>query len=130
MPLRSSRFAGDPILEDCLKGKRTLGLGSSGNSVKRIQSALIDMQLLKSPTGADGKFGLRTKEAVIAFQVNGVIDPTTGIVVNGIIDQPTIARMDSIMVLGVGGDGSGILKPPGTHWGVDTAGPANGVVPV
>ena len=51
--------------------QRTLKKGMSGNDVKRMQQALIDLGYLSD--AADGAFGQNTKDAVTAFQaVNGL----------------------------------------------------------
>jgi lipoprotein-anchoring transpeptidase ErfK/SrfK len=62
---------------DYAPAARTLGLGTSGRDVKRLQQRLA--QLAYYPGPADGRFGTDTEEAVWAFQeVQGI--PVTGIV--------------------------------------------------
>jgi peptidoglycan hydrolase-like protein with peptidoglycan-binding domain len=84
--LQSPRFAGDPALEGCLDGVRVLKLGDSGESVERIQLALVEAGFPLPQFGADGKFGGETRTALQAFQresglaggeVDGVLGPTT-----------------------------------------------------
>ena len=44
--LKSSRFAGDEVLEACLDKERVLRRGDSGPAVKKIQEALIFLRSL------------------------------------------------------------------------------------
>jgi peptidoglycan hydrolase-like protein with peptidoglycan-binding domain len=65
----------------------TLRPGESGELVKRLQGALVGYGYLDAE-GADGKFGARTKTAVMSFQAKRSL-PTTGVA-----DPQTIAAMD------------------------------------
>lgn len=60
------------------------GYGSSGRGVQAIQQAVYDLGYPLQVYGADGKFGCKTKAAVMAFQgdhpplaVDGVVGPRT-----------------------------------------------------
>lgn len=50
----------------------TLKIGSTGNRVKALQKALISLGMLSG--SADGRFGAKTKAAVIAFQQKSGLD--------------------------------------------------------
>lgn len=115
MPLKAIRFIGEPTLEACLAGKATLRIGAKGEAVRRIQQALMDLdfQLLQ---GADGKFGPETKQALIAFQKKRTK------LVDGVVGKETMAALDAAFPVG---GGTGSATPAGSHWGVDTAGPAS-----
>src|SRR6476469_5256175 len=80
--LQSDRFAGDPVLEACLDGKRVLRTGDSGEAVVKIQQALIDAGIPLPAFGADSKFGSETKTGVRSFQAESGL---TGNALDGIV---------------------------------------------
>ena len=61
MPLRSPRFAGDPVLEACLAGQHRMLQDESGLAVMRVQAALLDLGRSVGSAGADGIFGPDTR---------------------------------------------------------------------
>jgi len=63
----AKRFEGDKDLAAVADGKKTLGLGSKGESVKKVQQSLIDMGY-DIPGGASGTYDKDTKAAVTHFQ--------------------------------------------------------------
>ncbi len=63
----AKRFAGDADLGGVAKGQKTLSQGSKGESVKKVQQALLDMGY-NIPAGATGTFDKDTKAAVRNFQ--------------------------------------------------------------
>lgn len=81
--LKSSRFAGDEVLEACYDNERVLRRGDSGSSVKKVQEALILLGIPVPRVGASGIFGEETELAVRSYQearglrVDGIIGPTT-----------------------------------------------------
>ena len=81
--LKSSRFAGDEVLEACYDNERSLGKGDTGASVEKVQQALIVLGFPIPEVGANGVFGIETDLAVRSYQesrkltVDGVIGPTT-----------------------------------------------------
>jgi hypothetical protein len=77
MPLRGPRFAGDPILEDCLLGKHRMLAPEQGLPVMRVQAALSE---LGHPVGADGIFGTETGNAVSAYKVEKGLSPSDPVV--------------------------------------------------
>lgn len=81
MSLRSARFAGDPVLNECLAGRHRVQAGEEGLHVMRVQQALLDLGRDVGPSGADGIFGPDTGVAVTTYKtVKGLIpnDPVVG----------------------------------------------------
>ena len=120
MALRSTRFAGDPILEGCLNGTARLTPGTKGPAVVKIQQALLDLGEKLPRFGADGSFGSEMTAAVISFQKKKKLSPA-----DGIVGSRTMGELDEAFAADKGGFS---VTPAGTHWGVDTAAPANAVV--
>jgi hypothetical protein len=116
MPLTSPRFAGDQVLEQCLKGTNRLTKGSQGPSVQRVQQALLDANLQLQRFAVDGKFGPLTADAVIKFQKSKRLR-----LIDGIVGRETMGALDAAFP----GGGKSTPLPPGIHWGVDTAAPAD-----
>ena len=67
----------------------TLRVGSSGEYVTLLQTKLIQRGYDLSPYGADGKFGNKTKNAVMQFQKD------SGLTADGIVGKNTWAALDS-----------------------------------
>lgn len=63
----AKRFEGDKDLAAVAAGTKTLGVGSKGDSVKKVQESLIDMGY-DIPGGASGTYDADTKKAVTHFQ--------------------------------------------------------------
>jgi hypothetical protein len=63
---------------------------SAFDTVQEIQAALIKLKYDLGPSGADGKFGNKTKAAVMAFQRSVGLDPT------GIVDPMTKTALYSV----------------------------------
>src|SRR4051812_10187416 len=80
MPLRAPRFAGDPILEDCLAGLHRMLAPETGIAVKRVQAGLIALGRDVGDAGADGIFGDGTGAAVIAYKADKGLTPTDPVV--------------------------------------------------
>ena len=118
MPLKSSRFAGDVILEACLTGAVKLRKGSVGPAVSKVQKALVDLNFPLPRFGADGDFGAETVSAVMKFQAS-----KKTLAVDGVVGSGTMQALDASFPGGEPGSGRNI--PRGAHWGVDTAAPAN-----
>ncbi len=74
------RFAGEATLDQVMAGSRTLGPGATGEPVRRVQQALIDMGYANPATMTMGTFDSETEAAVRRFQRDaGVsIDGTVG----------------------------------------------------
>jgi hypothetical protein len=66
--LCSPRFAGDPILEACFEDRARLTIGARGDSVARVQQALIDLGYDLGVSGADGIYGQATWRSVKLFK--------------------------------------------------------------
>lgn len=75
-------------LNAALKGE-TIKFGAKGDSIKRVQNALIDMGF-GLPAGADGHFGGQTLSALKAFQ------SSRGIAMTGEIDKKTLISLDKV----------------------------------
>ena len=71
--------------ETPLKPRRTLRMGSSGEDVRALQTALQTLGFLND--AADGKFGAKTREAVRKFQKK------SGLAVDGIVGAATWAAL-------------------------------------
>lgn len=82
MPLRSLRFAGDPILERCIDGTHRMHTPEEGLSVVRVQAALLELGFSLGGHGATGFFGENTGAAVSLFksQQNPPLVPTDPVV--------------------------------------------------
>ena len=86
--LESARFFGDDNLENSYDSEVYVKLGSTGESVLRVQKALIDLGYELPKFGVDGRFGQETKSAVKKFQKdNNLID-------DGIVGPNTMAILD------------------------------------
>lgn len=86
--LKSSRFAGDEVLEACFDKERVLRRGDSGPAVKKIQEALIFLEIPVPGAGANGIFGDETELAVRSYQ------EARGLKVDGVIGSETIGSLD------------------------------------
>jgi peptidoglycan hydrolase-like protein with peptidoglycan-binding domain len=89
--LQSSRFAGEPRLEEALDDIRKVKYGDEGEHVKKLQQAMldlnIDLHISTRKTGSpDGIFKWETEQAVMTFQrkcglvgndVDGIVGPIT-----------------------------------------------------
>jgi lipoprotein-anchoring transpeptidase ErfK/SrfK len=78
-----------PGLEQAFRGELTIQTGANGESVKRVQVALIDLGF-GLPAGADGDFGTQTHDALMAFQ------SSRGIAATGKIDKATLRSLDKV----------------------------------
>ncbi len=78
MGLTNTRFAGDPVLESCAAGTHVMEPPENGLAVRRIQWALLDLDLDLPSFGADGVFGGETADAVSAFKRSSGIEPSDG----------------------------------------------------
>ncbi len=87
--LTAERFAGDIELEAVFDGEKLLKSGASGNGVRKIQQALIDLGFNLNQFGADGKFGNETKSAVIQFQTSN------GLLRDGIVGSITMTKLNT-----------------------------------
>lgn len=86
--LKSSRFAGDEVLEACYDKERVLRRGDSGSAVKKVQEALIILGIPVPEVGASGIFGDETELAVRSYQ------EARGLKVDGVIGPETIGTLD------------------------------------
>ena len=66
--LTSPRFAGDATLEACYDDQARLTVGARGESVQKVQQALVDLGYALGPSGADGSYGNATWNAVKKFK--------------------------------------------------------------
>jgi hypothetical protein len=86
------RFSRSATLRDALNGRALLKRGSSGEGVRLVQRALIDLGE-SMPAGADGSFGGQTQTAVTHFQTVRGLSP------DGIIGPNTITRLDADILI-------------------------------
>ncbi len=86
----SSRFGGDKELEAVFQGSKTLGKGSRGVAVTKIQQALVDMGYKLPIYGVDGKFEDETAKAVEDFQ------KAQSLTASGEVDKTTLDKMQTI----------------------------------
>jgi len=86
-PLRSPRFAGDPVLEACLQGTHRMMAPEQGIAVVKVQSALLDLGFALPTAGADGVFGSETGVAVTAFKQQQGLTPDDPVVGSGTMGQ-------------------------------------------
>ncbi len=92
--LESDRFMGDLVLEACFDGERTLGFGSSGAAVTKIQQALVDAGFPLPQFGVDGIFGSETRGALTDFQRSSSLPET------GVVDSSTMSSLDALYSYG------------------------------
>ncbi len=90
--LTSPRFAGDLKLEACYDDEARLTKGDQGDSVARVQQALIDLGYDLGPAGADGIYGDLTWNAVKQFKA----DQSLGWEWMGDVGPGTMGRLDEL----------------------------------
>ncbi|GAB6266029.1 MAG: hypothetical protein STSR0001_14750 [Methanothrix sp.] len=90
--LTSPRFAGDLKLEACYDDEARLTKGDQGDSVARVQQALIDLGYDLGPAGADGIYGDLTWNAVKQFKA----DQSLGWESMGDVGPGTMGRLDEL----------------------------------
>ncbi|HWB82133.1 MAG TPA: tyrosinase family protein [Nannocystaceae bacterium] len=86
LQLQSSRFQGDPVLTAIDNHQTSLHVGSSGEAVRKVQQALLDLGIAVS---VDGQFGPQTGRAVRQFQQN------EGLGADGVVGHDTLAALDA-----------------------------------
>jgi phosphatidylserine/phosphatidylglycerophosphate/cardiolipin synthase-like enzyme len=91
--LKSIRFLGEPILEQCLAGNHLMLLNEKGSAVFKIQTALIDLDFPLPLFGVDGTFGNETATAVSNFKQSRGISPS-----DGVVGQKTMTALDAEFV--------------------------------
>jgi peptidoglycan hydrolase-like protein with peptidoglycan-binding domain len=91
-PLASPRFAGDALLEACHQDKARLGVGARGESVRKVQQALIDLGSGLGAAGADGVYGQATAAAVRQFKAKEKL----GFEQFGDVGPGTMQRLDEL----------------------------------
>ena len=90
--LSSPRFAGDEKLEGCYDDETRLNNGDKGESVRKVQQALIELGYDLGPRGSDAVYGQRTSNAVKAFKR----DERLGFEQVGDVGPGTMTRLNSI----------------------------------
>jgi lipoprotein-anchoring transpeptidase ErfK/SrfK len=103
--LKNVRFAGVQTFEQIAKGELTLTAGAKGDTVKRLQNALLDMGFSLRPYksartgqmvgGVDGAWGNQTATALANFQRHAAnffpeVKP------NGKLDAATLKALDAL----------------------------------
>jgi hypothetical protein len=102
----STVFQGDAKLESVLNNEGRLSTGDSGDSVVRVQEALIRAGFPLPQHGADGKYGEETASAVRQFKAS---DPKLAHAKNfGDVGPGTMEKLDTLNKSG----GGGLVVPP------------------
>jgi peptidoglycan hydrolase-like protein with peptidoglycan-binding domain len=90
--LSAPSLAGDEDLEACFDGEKSLKAPTSkGESVRKLQQALLDLGFSLPTFGADGNFGDETKKAVMEFQKSSGL---SGADVDGVVGARTMGLLD------------------------------------
>lgn len=90
LTLKNDRFKADPELAKVLTGQATIGRGTSAETVKKLQNALLDLGYALPKFGADGDFGGETTRAVRQFQTDQNREVT------GKLDAATLTALDKV----------------------------------
>jgi len=100
--LVSVRFAGDPVLQACLDGTHRMLAPETGEAVRKVQQALLDLGFQLPVFGADGAYGDETAAAVTEFKIAKEIEPS-----DGVVGPKTMAALDALFA-----DEPGPVVPP------------------
>lgn len=84
------RFAGDDRLARVAAGNATLRPGATGESVQRVQNALIDLGFDIPSNGASGTYDSETSMAVRRFQRE------RGLQVDGVVGKNTLSSLNEV----------------------------------
>jgi hypothetical protein len=89
--LTSPRFAGDEVLEACFDGEQNQYLrnGARGESVAKVQQAIVDLGYPLPKFGVDGLYGNETGAAVSSFKQDNDIMPA-----DPVVGTKTMAGLD------------------------------------
>lgn len=82
-----ARFAGDSTLDSVMDGRSVLREGASGEHVRKVQQALIDLGFDIPTNGASGTFDRETRLAVERFQRE------TGLSIDGVVGENTLGAL-------------------------------------
>jgi Putative peptidoglycan binding domain len=110
MPLSNPRWESDPVLAQCLAGRRTLTIGDHGAAVKKVQEALLDLRYTLPIYGADASYGHETAQAVFKFKKDRNIRNASG-QIDGIVGPKTMDRLDKDAPRSHGGGGGSTISP-------------------
>jgi hypothetical protein len=89
--LTESSFAGDPVLERVFDAETIVKVPDHGEHVRKIQQALIDLDIELPEFGVDASYGNETRDAVIEFQQEaGMTEPEW----DGIVGRKTLGLLD------------------------------------
>ena len=97
MHFNARRFAGNPRLQQASNSKPSIRRGESGDAVKIVQQALVDLgfAMPRSTNNGhsltDGRFGPETERVVKEFQKR------SGLVADGVVGQQTMAMLDKMI---------------------------------
>ena len=89
--LQSLWFSGDPILEACYDGQYRMMRGETGQTVRKIQTALIFLGFDLGKKKDDGIFGQFTGQAVSKFKRSHHIEPS-----DPVVGPRTMKELDDI----------------------------------
>jgi peptidoglycan hydrolase-like protein with peptidoglycan-binding domain len=101
LQLKAFRFRYDPVLEACLNGSYRLlvtnpqGPFEMGRHIRKIQQALVDLNISLSVHGIDSTYGPETENAVLEFKRQRDIRSPDG-TIDGIVGVKTMTELDAI----------------------------------
>ena len=101
--LVSARFAGDPVLQACLDGTHRMLAPESGEAVRKVQQALLDLGFQLPVFGADATYGDETAAAVTQFKIAQGIEPS-----DGVVGPKTMAALDALFA----DEAAPVVPPP------------------
>jgi peptidoglycan hydrolase-like protein with peptidoglycan-binding domain len=92
--LKSSRYAGDPVLEAAYDNSPPLRIGMKGEAIGKVQAGLVDagyqMPISMATGSPDGIFGKETDATVRQFQADN------GLKADGLVGRMTMGRLDEL----------------------------------
>ena len=101
----SSRLYASNVVSNTVSTTETLRVGAVSDAVRDMQNRLITLGYLENGQ-ADGKFGVKTSLALIAFQ------KANGLTADGIAGTKTFAKLNSTSAITAGGSAFHNLRTP------------------
>lgn len=91
--LSSPQLAGNRLLEKTFDNEASIGrfANAQGTHVRKLQEALLQLGFQLPASGADGKFGKETEDAVREFQQKASMSKTE---IDGIVGRKTLGLLD------------------------------------
>jgi hypothetical protein len=104
--LQSPRFAGDPTLEACFEDRARLTVGAQGDSVRKVQQALLDLGFSVGNAGVDGIYGQAVWDAVKQFKTREKL----GFENMGDVGPGTMHRLDALFLDSISSPGEQAIE--------------------